>query len=175
MQLIHRTKPRANRRSNFWKRCIPLILFASAGIAGTAGAAEVSRETTIDAKATEVWRAIGPYCSIADWYPGIETCTEENINGALRRRLRTADGGEFLEEQLNHSDQAMRYTYAIVEGPLPVSDYEATLSVSESGGKTVVVWSGTFAPKGVSEEEATNIVGGIYETGLKAVKERFAN
>ena len=69
----------------------------------------------------------------------------------------------------------MSYSYAIIEGPLPVSDYKATLSVTQSAGKTVVIWSSTFEPNGVSEEEATSIVGGVYDTGLEAVKQRFAN
>jgi hypothetical protein len=167
--------PRVFQQRGFRMGRIALALFVFTGIVGTTEAAEVSREITVDAKAADVWRAIGPYCEIADWYPGIETCTEENINGALNRRLGTADGAEFLEKQLERNDQTMSYSYAIIEGPLPVLDYRATLSVTESVGKTVVIWSSTFEPNGVSEEEATSIVGGVYDTGLEAVKQRFAN
>lgn len=175
MKPTHHTMPQVlpQQRSRLCR--MALMLLISAGFAGTAGAAEVSREATVDAKAAEVWRVIGPYCAIADWYPGVETCGEENIDGALHRRLGTADGAEFLEKQLDHSDQTMSYSYAIIEGPLPVSDYKATLSLTESGDQTVVVWSSTFEPDGVSEEEAATIVGGVYETGLEAVRQRFAN
>lgn len=175
MKLTDRMMRRAFQWDSFKMGRIALALVVFTSVAGTAEAAEVSREITVDSNAANVWSAIGPYCAIADWYPGIETCTEENINGALHRRLKTAGGDEFLEEQLDHNDQTMNYSYAIIEGPLPVSGYESTLSVTESGGKTTVVWSGSFEPNGVSEEEATEIVGGIYDTGLAAIKQRFAN
>lgn len=140
---------------------------------GIAGAAEVSRDITVDAEASAVWQEVGPFCAIADWYPGVESCTEEEIDGDLHRRLLTADGGEFLEKQLAHDDQAMSYSYAIMAGPLPVKDYEATFSVEESGDQTVIVWESTFEPDGVSGEEAVDIMSGVYDAGLEAVRERF--
>lgn len=152
---------------------IALAYLLLTGVAGVAGAAEVSRNVTVDASATEVWQVVGPYCAISDWYPGIETCTEEKIEGTVHRRLGTADGAEFLEKQLSHDAQAMSYSYAIIEGALPVKNYEATLSVSGSGPKAVLTWTSTFEPEGVTEEEAVNIVGGVYDTGLEAVKQRF--
>lgn len=143
-------------------------------LTGIAGAAEVSRNILVNAEASAVWQEVGPFCAIADWYPGIETCTEEELDGDLHRRLLTADGGEFLEKQLAHDDHAMSYSYAIMAGPLPVKEYEATFSVEESGDQAVIVWESTFEPDGVSGEEATNIMAGVYDTGLEAVKERFA-
>jgi Polyketide cyclase / dehydrase and lipid transport len=175
MKSMDRMMRRAFQRHSFRINRIALVLVVFASVAGTAEAAEVSREITVDANAADVWSAIGPYCAIADWYPGIEACTEETINGALHRRLKTAGGDEFLEQQLSHNDQSMTYSYAIIEGPLPVSDYKATLSVTESDGKATVVWSSTFEPNGASEEEATQIVGSVFDTGLEAVKQRFGN
>jgi hypothetical protein len=144
------------------------------GVAGIAAAAEVSRDVTVDADAAAVWEVVGPFCAIADWYPGIETCVEEEIDGARHRRLGMADGGEFLEEQLAHDDAVMSYRYAIIEGPLPVKDYEASFSVDESGDQAVVRWESTFEPDGVSAEEATDIMAGVYDDGLEALQKRFA-
>jgi hypothetical protein len=144
------------------------------GLAGVASAAEVSRSITVDADASTVWQVVGPFCAIGDWYPGIETCTEEEIDGAVHRRLGTADGGEFLEEELAHDDAAMSYSYAIIEGPLPVQDYEATFSVDEREGGAVISWESTFEPKGVTAEEATTVMAGVYEAGLEALQQHFA-
>lgn len=144
------------------------------GLAGMAGAAEVSRSVTVDADASAVWQVVGPFCAIADWYPGIETCSEEEIGGATHRRLGTADGGEFLEEELAHDDAGMSYSYAIIEGPLPVQDYESTLSVDESGGGAVITWKSTFEPKGATAEEATTVMVGVYDAGLEALQKQFA-
>jgi len=139
-----------------------------------AGAAEVSRSITVQADASTVWQSVGPFCAIRDWHPAIETCAEEKIGGAMHRRLGTADGAEFLEEQLAHDDAAMSYSYAIIESPLPVQDYESTISVDESGDGAVITWESTFEPNGVTAEEATTIVAGIYDAGLEALQQHFA-
>lgn len=145
-----------------------------AGASTLAQAAEVSRNVSVDANPTEVWQVIGPFCAIADWYPGIETCEEELIGGTDHRRLGTADGGEFLEKLLQHDDASMSYSYAILEGPLPVADYSANLSVKDDGGDTVIVWQCSFEPAGVSEEEAMAVMTGVFDGGLEALRERFA-
>ncbi len=113
---------------------LPVILSSTlilAIIAPAAQAAEVTRELSVEATAAEVWAQVGPFCSIADWYPGIEKCEEETIDGMPHRRLTTADGAVFLEKLLDQDDDAMSYSYAIIEGPLPVSDYSADFRVAD--------------------------------------------
>lgn len=144
------------------------------GIIATANAAEVKRSVSVDATAGEVWEKVGAVCAIADWYPGIDSCEEETIDGAPHRRLTTADGGVFLERMLGHDDEEMSYSYAIVEGPLPVADYTAEFSVAESDGRAVVSWESNFEPAGVSEAEAIDVMTGVYDTGLEAIGSTFA-
>lgn len=140
-----------------------------------ANATEVSREVIFAANADDVWAAIGPFCAIADWHPGLESCMEEQINGVTHRRLVAKDGAHFLEKLIAHDNSAMKYSYTIEEGPLPVADYSATISVSQSDGETHVVWSGTFEPKGVSEAEAVDVMNGVYDAGLNWIRQSFAN
>jgi len=138
-----------------------------------ATAAEVSSDVTFVASADEVWGKVGPFCAIAQWYPGLDSCTEEQIDGAAHRRLVTADGNKFLEKLVAHDDAAMTYSYKIVEGPLPVKDYTATFSVSQSGKETRVVWAATFEPRGVTEAEAVKVMKGVFNTGLEAIRQSF--
>lgn len=152
---------------------LSIVVALAAGAPGVGAAAEVSRSVTVDASASEVWSLVGPFCAISNWYPGIDSCVEQTVDGAAHRRLLTGDGGEFLEKLMGHDDATMSYGYAIIEGPLPVKDYEAVFSVSETNGKADVTWSSRFEPDGVSEEEATDVIGGVYEAGLDAVKNRF--
>jgi len=139
-----------------------------------ADAAEVSRSVKVNANAEKVWEVIGPFCAIGDWYPGIDSCEEETIDGTTHRRLTTADGGQFLEKLLEHNDGAMSYSYAIEEGPLPVAGYSSTMSVKESAGETVITWESNFEPDGVSEEEAVEVITGVYDGGLEALRQQFA-
>ncbi len=146
-------------------------------LAGTSivHAAEAKSEITVNAGAAEVWDQVGPFCSISDWYPGITSCKEETRDGATHRRLETADGAVFLEKLLGHDDNKMTYSYAIIEGPLPVSNYSAVFHVTDAGGKALISWESTFEPVGVSEEEAVGVVTGVYDMGLGALRERFGN
>ena len=156
---------------------IATIVFSLSLISGMsieAQAAEVSRSVTVNASPEQVWEVIGPFCAIADWYPGLDSCEEETTDGTTRRRLTTADGGQFLERLQDQNDGNMSYSYAIEEGPLPVADYSSTISVTESGGDTVITWESTFAPDGVSEDEAVEVVTGVYDGGLEALQQRFA-
>lgn len=136
-------------------------------------AADVSRQIEVNAPASEVWAAIGAFCSISDWYPGIDSCSEEMMDGATHRHLKAADGVEFLEKFME-ADGDRAYGYAIIESPLPIENYTATLAVNEMGDKSVVVWSSSFMPKGATEDEAKAIIGGIYDAGLEAIQARFA-
>jgi hypothetical protein len=144
-----------------------LLLTATA-----ASAAQVTREATIDAEPAKVWAEIGSFCSISAWHPAIAKCEEIKTSDATMRHLTTGDGGMFEERLLAHDDKAMSYSYAILKSPLPVSDYQSTISVAEKDGKSQVVWKSSFEPKGVSAAEAEKVVGGIYEAGLDALKSK---
>ena len=139
---------------------------------GTATAAEVTREVEIDASPSKVWQAISPFCSIAEWHPVIAKCDEEKVKDTERRRLTTKDGGVLVERLLSHDNKRRRYSYSIIESPLPVSNYHSTLSVADDHGKAKVIWQGNFDPKGTSEEEATKVIAGIYEAGLIGIKDK---
>ena len=64
----------------------------------------------------------------------------------------------------------MSVGYEIIESPLPVADYRATISVAESGGKAVVVWASTFEG---TADGASDIIAGIYTAGLDALAAKF--
>jgi len=66
---------------------------------------------------------------------------------------------------------ARSYSYAILQAPFPVTNYLATIRVTEAnGGKgSHVEWSGQFTPKGVSDEAASKLFQGIFEDSLKAL------
>ena len=149
------------------------ILLPLGGAVAAVEAADVSRTVTVKASPAEVWKVIGPFCAISDWYPGITTCTEERIGGATHRRLVTQDGAQFLEKLLEHDEGGMRYSYTIEQSPLPVADYRSTLAVAEADGMTRLTWSSSFSPKGASEQEAEKVVTGVYDGGLEALRKRF--
>jgi hypothetical protein len=129
----------------------------------------VSRIIRLAAPAAEVWAAIGPFGALADWHPVVSVCELDEIEGDTYRVLTTVDGGRLLEQLVDEGPS--HYTYRITESPLPVSDYRATLSVvPEPDGGCHVYWGSTFEP---TADAADDVVGGIYEAGFEALRDRF--
>lgn len=126
--------------------------------------ASIMRSAAFRAPAEEVWAVIGDFHALADWHPGIERQTRD---GDIRRL--EVPGGEVVVERFLGTD-GMSYAYEIVSGPLPVTDYRSVISVAPSGTGSVVVWCSTFEPK---VDAAFRLVAGIYESGLKALADRF--
>lgn len=129
--------------------------------------AEVERSKRFDVSAQEMWRRIGDFQGIAAWHPAIARCTPQE-DGEVRE-LALPDGDKVVERRVAQTDRS--YTYRILDaGPLPVSDYEATIAVRDGeGGGSVVDWRATFTPVGASDADAVEVIGGIFDGGLGAL------
>jgi uncharacterized protein YndB with AHSA1/START domain len=147
---------------------VAVVLFAT-----PAAALQVSQSVEVAAPPEKVWDTISGFCSIAKWHPVVKQCTESAQNGAEMRKLETADGGVLVEKRVQYSDEGMSYTYVIVDSPLPVSNYVSTLAVMGSGDGSMITWSGEFAAKGAPEAKAVEVITGIYQAGLKALKDQL--
>ncbi|MFM0168651.1 SRPBCC family protein [Paraburkholderia sediminicola] len=133
--------------------------------------AHTSASLEVPATADRVWQLIGGFNSLPDWLPLIPG--SELSEGGRVRHLKTADGHVIVERLEAFDEKARSYSYSIIEAPFPASDYLATISVREVAGSASsrVTWSGGFSPVGVSDEEVVQLFHGIYEEGLRALKE----
>ena len=148
-----------------------VILTLAAGVCATpALAADANRSTTTSADPAAAWAAVGDFCAIADWHPVVTKCTMEDHDGTMRRTLSLDGGGTIVEDLVGRDDDGMEYTYRIIESPLPVADYESTISVSADGDGSKIDWVGSFEPSGAEEAEAVSVIEGIYEAGLAGIK-----
>ena len=129
--------------------------------------AEVKRTRQFDVAADDMWRRIGDFQGIAAWHPGVADCTSQE--GGEVRELALPGGDKVVERCVAETDRS--YTYRILDpGPLPVSDYEAAFVVRDGeGGGSVVDWRATFQPAGASEDDAVEVIGGIFDSGLDAL------
>jgi len=131
-------------------------------------AIEAMKTTTINAPVATVWKKIGGWCAIKDWHPAVADCKEMRDGDALRRVLTLGDGAEIKELLVGENENS--YTYTIESGPLPVKNYKSTLSVTAQGDdKTKVTWIGRFNGEGKTDEEAAEIMSGVYAGGLEAL------
>ena len=129
--------------------------------------AQVERSKRFGASAQDMWRRIGDFQGIDSWHPAIAACTSQE--GGEVRELGLADGNRVVERLVAQTDTS--YTYRILDaGPLPVSDYEATIAARDGdGGGSVIDWRATFTPVGASEADAAEVIAGIFEGGLDAL------
>ncbi|NQV44554.1 MAG: SRPBCC family protein [Rhodospirillales bacterium] len=132
--------------------------------------AKISMSTQLNVSADEAWKMIGGFNTLPDWHPAVEA--SELTEEGQTRTLSLVGGGEIVEK-LEKSDEAARtYTYSIVNSPLPLANYTSTIVVRDGDDGCVVDWSGEFDALG-GGSEASDIVSGIYQTGLDNLKKMF--
>ncbi len=134
--------------------------------ASPALAIDLSESVDVTASPADAWAAVGDWCSIKDWHPVIAECEAYEEDGKTMRKLTTGDGGEIIEEQTGMDGDAMSFSYAIIESPLPIADYASTMAVTENGDGATITWSSSYSANGVSDEEALELMTGVYRAGL---------
>ncbi|HET9073514.1 MAG TPA: SRPBCC family protein [Solirubrobacteraceae bacterium] len=129
--------------------------------------AHVERSKQFDVSAAEMWGRIGGFQTPDSWHPAIVSCTAEE-DGAVRR-LTLGDGNVVVERLVGESEHS--YTYRILDpGPLPVADYEATITVrAGDGGGCIIDWRANFTAAGAPDAEAETVIAGVFEGGLGAL------
>lgn len=134
--------------------------------------AKINMKTGLNVAPDEVWKLVGNFNTLADWHPDVEK-SELSEEDSIRS-LSLAGGSKIVEKLIKVDDKERIYSYSIVDSPLPVSNYVATISVKDNGdGKTTMEWSSEFEADGAAENEAMDVVAGIYQAGFDNLKKMF--
>jgi mxaD protein len=153
---------------------LALLSIPQAGFSAPAGQLQVKKTMTLVATPSEVWSRVGDFCGIGKWHPAVAKCEivsgTENKVGAVRV-ITTRDGAVFRERLLARSPATHSLRYNILESPLPVTAYVATLHVSKApSGGSLVEWTGTFRSPKDKQEAAVKALEGIFQAGLDNLK-----
>jgi len=130
---------------------------------------------TINAPAADVWDEVNDFDDLDEWHPAVAEAEiikggDDNQPGA-QRLLTLGDGGTIKEELLEYDDAGTSFTYKILEGVLPVKNYESTVMVEAAGAnKSKATWTGSFDAKGADDQTATETIDGVYGAGLDNLK-----
>ena len=127
---------------------------------------EVTVDTEFRTPAATVWMAVGDFCGIGKWLPGIQRVEAENEG--KRRRVVLPDGQAVVEDEISRDEAGMSLSYRVVEGPMPFTDYVSTISDQSTGSGCSVRWAGRFTPIG-PEDKVARLVKGIYGSALTAL------
>lgn len=134
---------------------------------------KVSLTTKLSVPADQVWNVIGGFNALPNWHPAVK---ESKLDAGGRiRKLDLAGGGNVTEKLEKFDDKQHAYSYSIMQAPLPVANYTATIKVSQAkdGKGCTVEWSSEFAPSGASEEEARKAIERVYQAGFENLKKMF--
>jgi uncharacterized protein YndB with AHSA1/START domain len=136
--------------------------------------------SVIDAPAERVWDHIRDFNGLPKWHPGIaDSRIESNLPAdkvGCVRHFHTRDGGAIRERLLALSDYEFSCTYAILESPMGVSNYMATIRLIPitEGNRAFCEWSAEFDCDAARERELREQIGqGVFKAGLDALKRHF--
>lgn len=137
---------------------------------------EVEEKIILPASSKAVWALIGGFHALDRWHPDVATSI---MTGTGKQagdiRLLTLNNNATIVERLDSYDEkSMTLRYRILESPLPIENYAASVSViSLEKNMAEVIWKSSFNAVGVSNDEAKQIISGIYLTGLQSLNELF--
>jgi Polyketide cyclase / dehydrase and lipid transport len=136
--------------------------------------------SVIGASADSIWARVRDFNGLPQWHPAIADSRIENEQPADRvgciRHFHTRDGGMIRERLLALSDYDYSCTYEILESPMGVEGYVATLKLVPvtDGNRCFAEWSAEFECAPGREQELTLSIGqGVFQAGFDALKRMF--
>ncbi len=138
--------------------------------------------SVINASAEKVWERVRDFNALPKWHPRIR---DSRIEDALPsdkigciRNFNLQNGDNIREQLVGLSDYDLFFSYSMLEGPMPLSDYIATFRLTPvtDGTRCFVEWSAEFE---CAPENESDLVSGIstnvFQGGFDALKRHFGS
>jgi len=142
--------------------------------------ARVYASSVINASAARVWTRVRDFNGMSNWHPLIAESRIENGEPADKvgcvRNFSLRNGDRLREQLLGLSDYDMFCTYSILDSPMPLTNYVATLRLTPitDHERTFIEWSADFDCAPDKEGElVSNIGGNVFQGGFDALKRAF--
>lgn len=141
---------------------------------------KVYTSSVIDAPAERVWALLRDFNGLPRWHPAIAESRIEQGQPADKvgciRNFTLQDGGRIREQLLALSDYDYSVTYSILESPMGVENYVATLKLTPvtDGERCFAEWTAEFDCAPARETELAQQIGqGVFQGGFDALKQSF--
>jgi hypothetical protein len=142
---------------------------------------KVYTSSVIDAPADAVWARVRDFNGLPQWTPFVaESRIEEGLAAdriGCVRNFRLRDGGAIRERLLTLSDYDYQCSYAILESPMGVENYVATLKLTPvtDGNRTFAEWWAEFDCAPERERALAEQIGqGVFQAAFDALKKALA-
>jgi uncharacterized protein YndB with AHSA1/START domain len=137
--------------------------------------------SVIDAPAARVWERIRDFNALPRWVPAVRDSRIENGEPSDRvgcvRDFHLQNGDRLRERLLGLSDYDMVCTYSILESPMPLTDYVATLRLTPvtDGDRSFAEWTAEFdCAEADAEALVSNIGTNVFQAGFNSLKRQMA-
>ena len=142
--------------------------------------ARVYISSVVAAPAAKVWERVRDFNALPRWHPAIRESRIENAEPSDKvgcvRDFRLQNGDRIREKLLGLSDYDLFCTYSILESPMPLTNYVATLRLTPitDGDRTFAEWSADFdCAADVADDLVNNIGANVFQAGLDSLKRHF--
>lgn len=146
-----------------------LIMFFLAHPVFAAQPLRVTETLFIAVAPDTLWEKIGDFCAISTWHPAVANCEIQSAEAGKFRILTLQDGGIIKER--HSGNKPTGYMYSITEGPLPVKNYNARFELEKKDDGSLITWTASFLAEGATDEEAKDVITGIFKAGLESIKQ----
>jgi hypothetical protein len=133
--------------------------------------------SVIDASADRVWSIVRDFNGLPRWMPVVADSRIEGGQPSDKvgciRNFNLRNGGNVREQLLSLSDYDYTCSYAILESPMGVSNYTATLKLMPvtDGDRTFAEWTAEFDCDPAREQELVDQIGrGVFQAGFDSLK-----
>ncbi|MFD0914854.1 SRPBCC family protein [Pseudahrensia aquimaris] len=142
--------------------------------------ARVYVSSVINAPATKVWERVRDFNGLPNWHPRIRDSRIEDALPADKigciRNFNLQNGDNIREQLVGLSDYDLFFSYSMLDGPMPLWDYLATVRLTPvtDGERCFAEWSAEFECKADDEADLVSGIGGnVFQTGFDALKRHF--
>ena len=133
---------------------------------------------TISAPRQQVWEHIRDFNALPKWHPAIATSQLEGTAGVgVVRHFFLVGGGELREKLLGLSDQECSCSYTILESPMSLTNYLATLKLYPitPTQETFMEWYAYFdATDLASTAETAQTVHNVFASGIESLRKYYS-
>ena len=140
----------------------------------------VFTSAVINAHIDKVWMNIRDFNALPNWHPAIANSYIENGEPSDKvgciRNFNLQEGGNIREKLLVLRDLDYLFSYSILESPMPLTNYVATVQLKPitDGDRTYAEWTAIFDCDPQDENHLINLVGdGVFLIGFNGLNQIF--
>jgi uncharacterized protein YndB with AHSA1/START domain len=140
--------------------------------------AKIRVSGVIPAPVERVWEYIRDFNGLPKWFPGVTDSHIEagplvNEAGCVRN-FGLEEGPRIREQLIELSDENRTCNYKMIESPLPIKNYVATVQLTANGKETTIEISSQFDVLPAHEKEMVGMLTETYQGAFDLLKKHFA-